>query len=312
MTNQTERARPAGAEPVIMALAALQHGVVTRAQLRRAGLADHVVDHRLKTGRLRPIHRGVYLAGPLATSRTKKMAAVMACGEGAVVSHRSAASLWDLPCGDGTSHEGAVAVILPCGDHGRRPGIRAHRFRGLKPDEVTQLERIPVTRVARTLLDIAGGTARRDLERALAEALNRGLTNVVELEAMLARHARRAGATMLRSLLNRRGQPALTRSEAEERFLALVRRAQLPVPEVNVVVGGFEVDFYWRVQRIVTEIDGFAFHSSPDRFESDRRRDAALAASGVRVTRVTWRQLEQEPEAVVVRLEQALVRAAPP
>jgi very-short-patch-repair endonuclease len=103
----------------------------------------------------------------------------------------------------------------------------------------------------------------------------------------------------------------LTRSEAEERFLTLIRKAQLPLPETNVSVTGYEVDFYWRPNGFVVEIDGFAFHSSAEMFESDRRRDAVLAASGVRVMRATWRQLTREPEALLVRLTQALAKAGP-
>ena len=114
---------------------------------------------------------------------------------------------------------------------------------------------------------------------------------------------------MLRTLLESEARPAWTRSEAEEQLLALIRKAQLPAPETNVRVGSYEVDFYWRRQQLVVEVDGFAFHAAQRSFENDRRRDAWLAAHGVRVMRVTWRQLTDEPVAVVARLAQTLARA---
>ena len=221
------------------------------------------------------------------------------------MSQRSAAALWELlPDGDRSA---PVDVIIPEGDY-RKPHIRVHRMPNLRPCEVTTLERIPITTPARTLLDVAAAAPGRELERALAQALNRRVTNrAVLLELLSHQHVRRAGASRLRALLES-GQPAFTRSEAEEQFLALIRKAQLPAPEVNVKVGGLEVDFLWRAERFVTEIDGFTFHSSAGTFESDRRRDAVLAAAGMRVTRVTWRQMVNEPEALLVRLAQALAR----
>ncbi len=286
-----------------MTLAAGQHGVVARAQLLRAGISPGSLDRRLRANQLRPLHRGVYLVGPVMVRQASAMAAALACGKGAVVSHRSAAELWGLlPDGN---HSALVDVIVR-GD-GRKPGIRIHRIPSLRSDEVTELERIPVTTCARTLVDVASATRERELERAVAEAFARRRTSRSQVLALLRRHASRPGVGRLRALLDV-GQPAFTRSEAEERFLALIRKAQLSMPEVNVRVGNYEVDFLWRNERLVTEIDGFAYHSSTARFENDRRRDAVLAAAGVRVLRVTWRQLMKEPEAVLVRLAQALAR----
>jgi very-short-patch-repair endonuclease len=135
---------------------------------------------------------------------------------------------------------------------------------------------------------------RRELERALAEAVAKRLAKHADMLELLGRHGQCPGAGRLRALLAS-GEPALTRSEAEEGFLTLIRKAQLRMPDVNVAVCGYEVDFFWRQEQFVVEIDGFAFHGTADRFESDRRRDAVLAAAGVRVMRVTWRQLEREP-----------------
>ena len=297
------------ADDTIFELAARQHGVVSRRQLVRAGVSPDKIDGRVRAKRLHPLYRGVYRVGPVVAQYAQEMAAVLACDGLAVVSHRSAAALWQLmPHRRGT---GPVAVILARSDHGRRPNIEPHRTRTLSADEVTKLDRIPVTTPARTLLDVAGAVSCRELERAVAEAFARRLVSRSDIQTLLSRHRRRPGAGVLRALLGPE-QPALTRSEAEECFLALIRKARLPPPEVNVPIGDYEVDFFWRAERFVVEVDGLAFHSSTRRFESDRRRDAVLAATGLRVIRVTWRQMQTEPEAMLVRLGQALIRTNVP
>lgn len=296
-------------EQAIMTLAAQQHGIVTRTQLLRAGVAPDAIDRRVRAKRLRALHRGVYGAGPLRAAHEREMAAVLACGGGALVSHRSAARLWGLLADGGDT--APVDVIVAKGDQGRRPGIRFHRIRTLRADEAAEYDGIAITTPARTLHDLASAATRRELERALAQAFDRDLTDRGAILSLLDRHVRHRGAARLRGLVAGDAQPALTRSEAEERFLELVRKARLPAARSNARVGGYEVDFYWREQRFIVEIDGFAFHSSAARFESDRRRDAVLAAAGVRVIRVTWRQLATEPEAVLARVAQALVLSNP-
>jgi very-short-patch-repair endonuclease len=291
----------------IAALAARQHGLVTRAQLLGAGIAVHAVDRRVKDGRLQPLHRGVYRVGPVVARHAREMGAVLACGPGAVLSHRSAAALWEmLPR---PSRSTPIEVILPRGDRGRRPGIRAHRFSGLPPGDSTTIAGIPITTPARTLLDLASVAGTRELERAVAQVERRELARPGELLSLVNRHRRRPGTPALLALLAPDARPAWTRSEAEERLLALIGKGQLPRPEANVRVEGYEVDFLWREARVVVEVDGFAFHSSEKRFENDRRRDAQLAAAGLRVMRVTWRQMEVEPEAVLVRLARTLTLA---
>lgn len=292
----------------IFTLAAGQHGIVSRRQLLQAGVPPDRVDARVKTRRLQRLHRGVYRVGPVVAAYANEMAAVLACDGKAVVSHRSAAPPWKLL--SARAPDSAVEVIVPHSDHGRMPNILAYRLRGLRSDEVTKFEGIPITTPARTLLDIAGVVGSRELERALAEAFAMRLTTRADVVRLVSRHPRQRGTRALRALLGP-AHPALTRSEAEERFLALIRKARLPAPETNVRIGDYEVDFFWRTERFIVEIDGFAFHSSAERFESDRQRDAVLAATGLRVIRVTWRQLQTEPHAMLVRLAQALVRASP-
>ena len=292
-------------DAAIDALAVRQHGAVTRAQLLHAGVPAHAIDHRVKKRRLRRLFRGVYGVGPISVPHQRHAAAVLACGETAVLSHRSAAAVWKLL----PHRPGDVPVEVSIQRGYRSPGsvVRVYQTSALSADERTVLEGIPITTPARTLLDIASTVTIGKLEAALARASRRGFTGAEEVWELLNRYPRRRGAPRLRELLAH-GNGAPTRSEAEARFLTLVRRAQLPRPHVNVAVEGYEVDFLWRRQRFVVEIDGFRFHSSAGAFERDRRRDAVLAAAGFRVVRVTWRQLTEEPEALLVRLAQVLVR----
>ncbi|MGH2962145.1 MAG: DUF559 domain-containing protein [Solirubrobacterales bacterium] len=285
-------------------IAARQHGVVTRAQLLELGFEPGAIDRRLEADRLRALHRGVYLMGSIAPPFALEMAAVLSCGAGAVLSHRCAASLWRLLSDGANATE--IEVTVAGRDPGRRPGVRVHRVRSIGRDEVRAFRGIPITTAARTALDLAAIVSQRELEQAVAEVLRRNLASHGALLALAARYPTRHGVPALRHLLERDERPALTRSEAEERFLALVRRAELPPPEVNVSVRGFEVDFLWRQERLVVEVDGFAYHSDRRTFENDRRRDAELAAHGYRVIRVTWSRIVDSPAAVVARVAQAL------
>lgn len=292
-------------DEVVSRLAARQHGIVTRTQLTGAGISRDVIDHRVRIRRLQPLQRGVYLVGPVAPPHAREMAACLACGPDAHLSHRSAGAVWGLLK---QSRRAPVDVALP-GRRRRRPGIRTHRIRTLRDDEVTRRYGIPVTTPARTLYDLAGRLRPLALETAVADALARRLTNEEELLEMVERQAGRRGVHRLKAALGRTG-PAFTRSRAEELFLALARRARIEDPQVNVTVGRHEVDFYWPGARLAVEIDGRAFHASNRDFERDRRRDAELATHGIRVVRVTWEQLTSEPEAVLVRLGGALAASS--
>ncbi|MEA2363574.1 MAG: hypothetical protein QOD71_2719 [Thermoleophilaceae bacterium] len=160
------------------------------------------------------------------------------------------------------------------------------------------------------MVDLADHAPDRYLERAFEEALTRRVATTASIAAAVERLPGRRGATRLKALLERDAEPALTRSEAEERLLALIREAALPPPEVNRRIGRHTVDFVWRDRRLIVETDGYRFHSTRTAFERDRIRDAELTAAGFRVIRVTWRQLEKEPLAVLTRLAQALVPVA--
>jgi very-short-patch-repair endonuclease len=289
----------------VSAIAAKQKGNVGRDQLLATGLTGYAIDNWVKSGRLILKYRGVYRLGHEAVPEfSDELAAVMACGRGAMLSHRSAAYLWRvLPTSPST---GTVSVLVANRDLRSRPGIRARRTRSLLENEVTRHRGIPVTTPARTILDLAAEEPIRTVERALNEAHVLGLARPSGLIPLIAQHPRHRGAKPLRTVLQAASDHTLTRSEAERRFLDLVRLAKLPPPRVNARVGRFEVDFLWPEQRVIVEVDGFRFHSSRAAFERDRAKWADLSALGYTVIPVTWRQIAGEPHALVARIAQAL------
>jgi very-short-patch-repair endonuclease len=265
-----------------------------------------VIERRVQSGRLLRVHRGVYQTGAVAGAYARAMAAVLACGGECRVSHRSAAVLLEpRPWGDSVE---PVEVTMQRRNRRRISGIRVHLTRDLAPDEVTTVQGIPVTTPTRTLLDLGECLGFRELEQALALAERNGQVAREEVRAMVRRHPRHRGARVLRRILDDDLPAAFTRSRAEEIMLALIRKAHLPAPELNARLLQYGVDFLWRGQRLVVEVDGMAYHGSAWAFVEDRRRDAALMAAGYRVLRVTWPDLTREPEAMLVRLAQALSR----
>lgn len=297
--------RPPSTDARIDAIAAEQHGVVSRRQLVAAGVVGHAIDDRLRKGRLEGVYRGVYRVGPVRARWWREVAAVLACGGGAVVSHWSAGRLAGL-LRPGAGAEGPVHVTIPSGYRTPGPGAKVHRASVLSSDETTTLHGIPCTTPARTILDLSGVLAPRALERVVARALRDGAVDTDAIARLVGRHPRRAGAGVLRRLLAQETEPAFTRSAAEERFLRLVRRSGLPVPRSNVRLNGVEVDFHWPSTGLVVEVDGYAFHGSRVAFEHDHGRDAALTVAGYRVLRFTWRQLTRQPEKVLVAVTRAL------
>lgn len=292
-------------ERIIAELAASQRGVVTASQLRAAGFDHPAITRRLRAGRLHRLHRGVYLAGhPVAPDGAAELAAVLACGTGSAVSHHTSARLWRLPAFQ--EWTGPIHVSVPGRDVRHRPGIVVHRVRALAPCDVRQVDGIPATSPARTLLDLASMLPLHDLELTLADARALGLVSDRELADVLERAGAGRGAGMLRRLLELERSHGLSRSEAERRLFVLVHAAGLPLPKRNARVGRLQVDFLWGREKVVVEVDGYAYHSSKRAFERDRERDAQLAARGHTVIRVTWRQLRDGPEAVVARIAAAL------
>jgi very-short-patch-repair endonuclease len=286
----------------LFALARAQHGVVATRQLLALGIGRGRVSTLMSRGWLRPAHRGVYLVGPVHGPRARLMAATLAGGDRAVLSHRSAAELWGL----GPALAGAVAVTVVGRSVRSRHGLMIHTARALAHEDITAHDSVPVTSPGRTLLDLATQLGHRDLARATEQAELLDLLEGDWIDPLLTRNPRHRGTRALRAATRSTDAPAMTRSEAERRLLELVRAAGLPAPETNRKLHGYEVDAVWRAHKLVVEVDGYAFHSSRSSFERDRRRDAHLVARGWRVVRITWRQLTREPEAVVAILAAAL------
>ena len=277
--------------------------VCTTTQLAGLGVARATLARWSARGVVRRLHHGVYLVGPVAPPLARFAAAQLAV-RGGVVSHRSAAILQALR----PEEQHAVDISTTARGARSRDGILVHTTAALPESEVRSLDNLRVTSPERTLLDLAA-VGDPHLARALEEARIRRLVSDATIRALLDRHRGRRGTAPLAAAV-RAPDPSLTRSEAERRLLALIRTSQLPRPQTNVRVGRFEVDLLWPAERLIVEVDGFAFHGTRAAFERDRARDAELQARGYSVVRITWRQIEREPHAVVARLAAALARAA--
>jgi predicted transcriptional regulator of viral defense system len=286
---------------VVAQLATGQCGVVSRAQLAELGVSAATIDHWVRRSRLHVVHRSVYALGHGALRvEGRRLAAVLACGRGAVLSHRSAAAHWELLGTEQTLTD----VTTPRTRRGV-PGIRLHRSRSLDARDTTTHEGIPITTIARTLLDLAATVRKDRLERALAQAEQLELYDHRAITDMLARSNGHRGKGALARATRR--TPQLTRSELEIAFRKLVRRAGLPEPLGNYTLDApdhphLEVDFYWPAHRLVVETDGWDTHKTKVAFRSDRRKDAALTSVGYRVMRFTYDDVVYDPDTVVERL----------
>jgi very-short-patch-repair endonuclease len=233
------------------------------------------------------------------------MAAVLAAGPDAVLSHRSAAALW------GIRDTSRAAIEVTCPRRIERPGIEGYRA-AIPADEIDQVRGIPVTNPARTLFDLAAVISEQQLEHALNEAEIRRLTSPVPLDALVARHPRRRGTQAIKRALEKQRQigETVTRSRMEREFLALLDAHRIPRPKSNQPLGPYEPDALWPQERLVVELDGYGIHTTREAFESDRARDRALTTAGYRVIRISWRQLTREPHAIAQQLK-ALLTADP-
>lgn len=271
----------------IARIAARQHGVITLRQLEEVGVTREAAYKRARRGRLHRLHRGVYAVGHRAPSHHQRwMAAALACGEGAVLSHGSAAALWGLL----RPIDGPVHVSIPTQQSRRsRRGIRVHRCPSLARHNgkplTTYRHRIPVTTIQRTVDDLDG-----------------------TVPPYLVRRARRQAE--LKGVWLERAEGRRSRSDLEEDFFALCRHHRLLLPETNVKIGRWEVDFLWREQRLVVETDSFLYHRGSVSFEDDHARDLDLRRQGYTVLRFTDKQIEEEPERVAADVARALGAAA--
>lgn len=277
-------------------LAEAQWGVVARRQLLELGLSVDAVKRWVARGRLLRMHRGVYALGHRRLRREAYwMAAVLAAGPDAVVSHWNAGAVHGVTRRDPVR----VHVTAPRTRHGPRT-LTLHRSRTLHPADITTCHGIPVTTVHRTLVDLAGVARPGELKRAAEQAMVLRTFDARALEEALARAGRRPGAAAIRELLTDHALDAVvTRSELEDRFRAFLTKHAYPAPKVNAHVpltdGTLaEVDFLWPGHHLVVELDGFAAHGTPRAFEADRQKDTDLKLAGFDVHRVTWRGLADE------------------
>ena len=284
---------------VVGEIADRQHGVVSRMQLVAAGLSHREIDGSIAADRLRAMFRGVYSVGH-AVVGTKGwcQAALLACGDGSVLSHGTACMLWGFRRADLLP----VSVVAPRNGGRKQHGIAARRMR-LDRNDWMVLDGLRVTTPARTILDMAGELGPREMRRLVERAQDLRRFDPNGIEAVLERNPPRRGCRPLLHLIALL-QPAAdgTRSYLERLFLALIRRAGLPKPEVNVTIEGRERDFLWRDQRLVIEVDGYAFHSSRAAMRRDKARDRQLTAAAWRPARFTYEEVAFEPAATAAEL----------
>lgn len=295
----------------IPAIAAGQHGVISRDQLRSAGLSDSVIDREVVDGRLHPVFHGVFAVGHARISHSGRLlAALLACG-GGTISHATAAAFLCIQ----ERSPNLIHVTTPNQTGRKIDGIRRHFVTPPAHGEIVVRDGIACTSPSRTLVDLAGVLGERRLQKAVQQAGVLGTLDVREIDAILAR-GRRRGSPRLRKILSAWRTPQADmpklRSRLEALLYPMLAERDLPIPLTNhrLVVAGkrIEVDFLWPEQRLVIEADSHAFHGNPVAFESDRLRDRDLNVAGYRVLRITWAQLDSEPTATLAAIRRMLGR----
>jgi very-short-patch-repair endonuclease len=294
-----------GGDLMASRIAARQKTLVTTAQLRECGLSDDAVRHRLETGRLHVVFRGVYSMGcgelpPLA----RELAALLACGERTFVSHRSAAFVWGMiPSGP---REVEVSVVGRCCKS--RKEMRVHRISAIDRRELRRHEGLWISAPARTLLEIAGTSTPGELADAVTAGVAKRLLTPVDVEAVRKRHAGRRGAARLAAAIGEEAAATITRSQAEKAFWKLIRDARLVRPLANQPLGPYVPDFMWPKERVIVELDSYQFHGGPGAFENDREKDLAYRDAGFDVLRPTRNHVVHQPMRVLAMVVRALAR----
>lgn len=290
---------PEETDKAIAALGGRQHGYVTRGQLLGIGLGRRAIEYRVRGGRLIPVHAGVYAVGHVtATPLARAAAAVLACGDGAVLSHGSAASLWGL------DKHWAMPFEVIAKSRRERPGITVHRSATLARRDATRQLGVRVTTPARTVLDNAPRLTDKGLTRAVNDGRHARILSLDGLADVLDRNPRHPGTARLLPFVT---QPrGLTRSELEDAFVAFAEQYGLPTPETNVPLNGYVADVLFRAERVIVEIDSIEFHLDRGAFESDRNRDADQLAAGFQTVRVTEERMKKQPAREAARLQAIL------
>jgi very-short-patch-repair endonuclease len=288
------------------ALATRQHGVITRAQLPALGFSESAIDRQIRSGRLIVLFPGVFALGHAALSQHGRwLAATLACGPTAVLSHGSAAALWELTSGQPRKFH----VTRPStAGRGMPPGVRLHRYRSLDPvTDVTSHRGIPVTRVERTLLDMCVVLPMRRVRRAFAQADVLRLVDFTEVNRLIDTHPHRYGTRSFALLAyENRHEGDQSRSDFEERLIEVFQAHGLPTPRRNAYLADLEVDISWPEARVAVEFDSYAYHRTRAARERDYDRQTQLQAAGFTVHRVSERQLAETPELVVAAVRRSL------
>jgi very-short-patch-repair endonuclease len=282
-------------------VAGKQHGVVSVSQLGALGYSEVAIRHAREAGRLHPVHRGVYAVGhaclPL---HGECQAAILACGAEALVSHRSAAWIWGL-----TQRFARPIEVTASSPRRTREQIRVHSAAALASEDRSRTEGIPVTSIARTLLDFAAADPGY-LSKAVGNAYRLGLLDLISIDELLSRSKGFRGAARLRDSTRAYRGSAFTRSDLERYFLDRSRRGEFPQPSMNFFAGGYELDAYWPNERFAVELDTYEYHGDPTVFERDRRRQEDLKLAGIEMVRITGLRFEREPRAVARRIRRLL------
>jgi len=292
-------------DQAVTRIASTQRNLIRTVQLWECGLGKDAVARRVRAGWLRLRFQGVYSVGsgelpPLAL----EFGALMSCGAGTLVSHRSAAFVWGMR--DDPPPKVEVSVVGP-GCRSRK-GMRVHRINAIDKRELRRHEGLWVSSSARTVLEVAAVGSRDELIDVIDAGLALRRFTPRDLESVLERHRGRRGAGRLAEVLGDETAMAISRSRAEKALLRLIRDARLPLPETNVKFGRFEADFVWRRERVIVELDGATYHSGPGVFQRDRDKDLVFRGAGFDVLRPTRAHVVYEATRVLVLLAQALVR----
>lgn len=286
----------------IRQLAERQHGVVARRQLLELGLGRDLIRERVRTGRLIELHRGVFAVGHRRIGlRGEWMAASLACGPRAYLSHGSAAHLWGIR-GSRRPHE-----VLRVSGHRKPHGVWLHQTRSLPDEDATVKAGIPVTTIERTIMDMAGRLDERQLEHMIVNADRSGGLHWDDLQRVIEEGNGRKGLRRLRRVAMRidpRAADAVSPLEVD--FFSLCQKAGLPLPQVNVLVEGNLVDFYWPAAKLIVETDGYAYHNDRAAFEKDHEVTVALAATGYKVLRATYHMLKSDPRTFLALVADSL------
>ncbi len=285
-------------------LAGRQHGIVARRQLLALGFSKKAIDHRIERGRLHVVAHGVYAVGwPKLTHKRRRMAAVLACGDGTALSHRSAAALWEI----GTEKPGVIDVSVRRRCELRRPGLRVRGRPSLSVEDIVIRDGIPVTAVARTLVDLSTELGLLGIERAVNEADKRNLIDPEALRSALDDYAGERGVKVLRKVLDKRTF-RLSDSDLEIIFRPIAAAAGLPLPLTKQVVDGVEVDFFFPDLGLVVETDGLRYHRTPSTQTRDIRRDRAHILAGMTPLRFSHFEIKYEPSRVQMELNRIATR----